>query len=521
MRRKRPRRTNRGPSGFRLFGMPEQPGPDLRNRIRLLLVALLITTNLTGTLIVAALLAFVLPGPNLLTEDYAVLWYTVVPVFVALATGIGFSWCTTIAERALRWLREDRIPTHAEGSAALALPLRLTLIQASLWACAVIAFGVVMLVVDPTAVPKLVLTVAFAGIVVGAFNYLLTELALRPISARVLDTDTRPRHRSLTGLTGRATLAWVLGSAIPVAGLMLVALFGLRNPITTGQLIDSILSLGGITLVVGGLLTQVDTRRSVDPVHSVIDAMSHLTHGDDDPPRVTVYDGSELGELQSGFNRMADGLAERNRIRELFGRHVGREVAAEALRDDPELGGTERVVAVLFIDLVGSTGIAATRPPHEVVELLNRFFEVVVDEVDRHRGIVNKFVGDEVMAVYGAPLSITDPAGQALATARTIDRRLRTDVPDCTAGIGVAYGVVVAGYLGARERFEYTVIGDPVNEAARLCELAKTRPGRLLVSDKALAAAADETETRYWVPGETVTLRGRVAPTRLIEPASG
>lgn len=104
--------------------------------------------------------------------------------------------------------------------------------------------------------------------------------------------------------------------------------------------------------------------------------------------------------------------------------------------------------------------------------LLNRFFTVIVDEVNHHRGLVNKFQGDASLAVFGAPNRLSHPEDAALATARAIADRLASEMPECQAGIGVAAGQVVAGNVGAHERFEYTVIGEPVNEAARLCELA-------------------------------------------------
>jgi class 3 adenylate cyclase len=194
-------------------------------------------------------------------------------------------------------------------------------------------------------------------------------------------------------------------------------------------------------------------------------------------------------------------------LRDLFGRHVGREVAAAAEQKQPTLGGEERHVAVIFVDVVGSTGLVTTRGPQEVVELLNRFFSVIVDEVDRHHGMVNKFEGDACLAVFGAPVQIDNPEDEALAAARAIAVRMRREVPECPARIGVAAGQVVAGNVGAKERFEYTVIGEPVNEAARLSELARAEPSRALASATTLAAAT-EREQRFWRLGRPVRLRG-------------
>ncbi len=214
---------------------------------------------------------------------------------------------------------------------------------------------------------------------------------------------------------------------------------------------------------------------------------------------------------------MVAGLRERERVRDLFGRHVGREVAALAEQQRPQLGGEERHAAVIFIDIIGSTKLVTSMPAREIVELLNRFFAVVVDEVDRHHGLVNKFEGDAVLAVFGAPVSLDNAEDEALAAARAMATRLRSEVPEVDAGIGVAAGQVVAGNVGAKERFEYTVIGEPVNEAARLCEHAKSVPGHLVASSDTLANAS-ESESVHWALGDEVTLRGLDQPTRLALP---
>ncbi|MFE3988420.1 adenylate/guanylate cyclase domain-containing protein, partial [Nocardia tengchongensis] len=170
----------------------------------------------------------------------------------------------------------------------------------------------------------------------------------------------------------------------------------------------------------------------------------------------------------------------------------------------------------LFVDMVGSTATAAERPPTEVVSLLNEFFRVVVDVIDRHHGLINKFMGDAALAIFGAPLDRPDAPTAALAAARELREALR-EVVGLDIGIGVSAGLAVAGNIGGANRFEYTVIGDPVNEASRLTELAKDRPERVLTSSSALFFA-DENEQRHWQTGEEVQLRGRRRKTRLAWP---
>jgi adenylate cyclase len=148
-----------------------------------------------------------------------------------------------------------------------------------------------------------------------------------------------------------------------------------------------------------------------------------------------------------------------------------------------------------------------------VVALLNRFFSVVVDVVEEHGGWINKFEGDAALAVFGAPVEHPDPAGGALAAARVLAGRLPVEVPEVAVGIGVSAGDAVAGNVGSMRRFEYTVIGDPVNEAARLTELAKDHPGRAVASEATVLAAAED-ERAHWERDREVALRGRDEPTR-------
>ena len=245
--------------------------------------------------------------------------------------------------------------------------------------------------------------------------------------------------------------------------------------------------------------------------------MAQVEAGDTDVA-VRVDDGSEIGLLQAGFNRMVAGLRERDQVRDLFGRHVGEEVAASALGRGHELGGELRDASVLFVDVVGSTSFAASRDPHDVVETLNRFFSIVVDVVTLHGGWVNKFEGDAALCAFGAPTEHPDASTAALVAARELGRRLHLELDGLDAALGVSAGMVVAGNIGAARRYEYTVVGDPVNEAARLTELAKTRPGRLLASEEILRRASEH-EAARWKLGEQVLLRGRPEPTRVAAPA--
>ncbi|NLE80985.1 MAG: HAMP domain-containing protein [Rhodococcus sp.] len=508
-------RDSPAPMGSRLLGGPDETSRRTRIRVQLLLTATILVTNVIGALIAVLLITVVIPGPTILTMDYVYVNFIAVPVYVVFAIVVGLTWGTRSLVRDLRWATTGRTPSAHEQRAAFRAPLRLALMQGAMWGLALVLLTTLYAFVDVELVPKIAFTIALTGITICAFCYLLSQFALRPVAARALEYGPLP-ERAL-GITSRTMLTWLLGTGVPILGLMLIAVFSFIRPASSTSLAVAILAVGGVALVVGPLLALLSVRATAAPIRSVRTGMSRVAEGDLDAS-VVVYDGTELGALQIGFNRMAEGLRERERIRDLFGRHVGHDVAANALTRRSELGGEERHVAVLFVDIIGSTTIAATHDPVEVVEILNRFFGVVVDEVDSRGGFVNKFEGDAALAIFGAPTELSDPAGRALATARAIHERLASEVSECDAGLGVAAGPAVAGNIGARERFEYTVIGDPVNEAARLSELAKTVPGHVVASGRALEAA-DSTESRRWSHVDDVVLRGRIEPTRITVPA--
>jgi adenylate cyclase len=156
--------------------------------------------------------------------------------------------------------------------------------------------------------------------------------------------------------------------------------------------------------------------------------------------------------------------------------------------------------------------------PQQVVETLNAFFDAVASSVAAEGGWVNKFEGDGALCVFGAPAAQPDHAARALRSARNLRERLGAladAYPGIDAGIGVSSGTVVAGNVGTETRYEYTLIGGPVNEAARLTELSKGRPARLIASSTAVQRGGSEGSN--WMPLGTVALRGQSAPTAIYE----
>jgi adenylate cyclase len=502
------------PFGSRLLGSGDQSARSLRIRIQLLLTAMLVSTNVISAIVVVVISLFVVPapGPNAAMVLALVI---AVPAYVAAAVVVGATIGTTMSLRALRWATAERDPDAADRRTALKVPVWLTGLQGAMWLAATVLFTLLALILQPERALSTGLTVGIAGIVGCGIAYLLTEFAFRPISARALAGEPLTDRPRGVGVGDRMVIFWFVGTGAPVVGLLVGALMALVDEDTSRTRLALIsLVVCCVVLTSGLLITVLNARSVVAPVVSVRDALLAVERGDLDR-EVVVYDGTELGQLQSGFNQMVHGLREREHIRDLFGRHVGHEVAqAAAELGEVELGGESRVVSVLFVDLVGSTTFATEHPPAEVVAMLNRFFGIVVDEVDQRRGLVNKFIGDAVLAVFGAPVALDDHEAAALSAARAMASRLAAEVPELAAGLGVATGEVVAGNVGHHRRFEYTVIGDAVNTAARLTDLAKDVDGRLLATWGSVVAAGGE-EAAYWERAGGATLRGRAEETSL------
>jgi adenylate cyclase len=268
-------------------------------------------------------------------------------------------------------------------------------------------------------------------------------------------------------------------------------------------------------VVAGGLVMRAAAGSVSSPINRVRDALHRVEEGDLDV-RLPVDDIGEIGRLSAGFNAMVEGLAERQQLHELLDKQVGREVTAQSLSQEPHLGGERRQVTVLFVDLTGYTAFAEQHSPERVVRALNNFFEVVIDVIDDEGGLVNKFEGDAAMCLFGAPMDQDDHAARALRAAARLPHEIARLVDTPHAGVGVATGEAVAGFVGTNTRFEYTVIGDAVNVAARLCELAKQNDSGVLADLETVHAAG--TEGDGWHTAGRVEIRGRKQAAEVLAP---
>lgn len=296
--------------------------------------------------------------------------------------------------------------------------------------------------------------------------------------------------------------------ALPAEGGVAVALLqrSLDRELAPYRRLERIylmLALGGLifSLVLGSWVA----RGVSAPVQQLAEGARRIGEGDYQY-RVGLKQEDELGLLAGAFNHMSEGLAERDRVRDLLGKVVSPAVATELLRKEVVLGGEEREVTVLFSDLRNFTAMCEAVAPQEMVRILNNYFTRMSAIVERHGGVVDKYVGDALMALFGAPLHKPDDPDRAMQAALEMSEALdelngewqTQGLSPINLGIGINTDVVVAGNMGSQTRLNYTVIGDGVNLAARLETLTKTPAyaTRIIVAGSTLAKARKQYEVR-------------------------
>jgi adenylate cyclase len=258
-------------------------------------------------------------------------------------------------------------------------------------------------------------------------------------------------------------------------------------------------------------------RRLTKPILGLVQHTRRIAEGNY-AARLDSRRQDELGLLAASFDSMSAGLAERDRVRDLLDKNVSPEIAARLLRDGATLGGEEREVTVLFADLRGFTALSEQLPPRELIDLLNRHLDRMSAEVEREGGVIDKFIGDSIMALFGAPLAQADAAERAIAAARGMERALASlnlelageNRGPLALGIGINTARVVAGNIGSHRRLNYSVVGDGVNIAARLQTETRRPEHRTNIIVSAATANALSAATRASLrPLHRVAIKGR------------
>ena len=335
----------------------------------------------------------------------------------------------------------------------------------------------------------------------AVLQYFGIEIGMRPVVDDIVGVLPSGFRFEPVGMPLRVKLLTILPLMSLITGLVVAALTGGDNK----NLGLSVLITLAVAFSISLELTLLLSDSILRPMSALHDGIRAVQRGEYDV-QIPVTTSDDVGELTDGFNRMAAGLAERERLREAFGTYLDRDVAEYILDQGVNLAGVEVDVSVLFCDVRDFTAFASRADsPEHLVAALNRLFEAVVPIVQRHGGHVDKFVGDGVLAVFGAPEGHPDHADRALATGCEIVEAVEAGTAGpLRVGVGINSGRVVAGSIGGGGRLNFSVIGDAVNVAARVEAATRESGDRLLIT-----AAARDALTR---PGDIALVsRGEAA----------
>ena len=354
-----------------------------------------------------------------------------------------------------------------------------------------------------------------AGLLTGLFvDGAMHSETIPPMPAAALEQELDPKRRAGQIKIGAATYridSSILnpGSAFPSASL--VSLYPLADlQRRQRDLLWRITTIGGAGLLAAAAVGSLFARRLSQPIRDLVTGTTEINQGNYEV-RLRKRTNDELGTLADAFNEMASGLALKEKYRSVLQLVTDRSVAEELMSGAVQLGGEKREVSVIFCDIRGFTGISQGMKPADVVAMLNDHMSALTHVVDQHHGVVDKFVGDSIMTLFGAPKSYGQDAVSAVRCAWEMIRereRLNAGSPQpLRIGIGIATGPVLAGCMGSEKRLNYTVVGERVNLAARLCSQAG--PMEIVIDETTRAALPPGFETETL---DALTLKGFSQP---------
>lgn len=421
-----------------------------------------------------------------------------------------------------RWLRGDRTPaTAVQAWRALAgLPLDFLRALRSAWVgVSILPISIYMYneLGSPGIATFLILVAGTAVVLMyGVFlRFFMSELILHPVIADV--AEELPDGAELGKRT--VPLKWRLLAALPAINIITgVTVAGL-----SGRGHATLQDLGVNVLVAIAVAFTISFELSVLLSRTILQPLGHLKRGTmrvadgDLSVRVPVTGTDEAGQLAGSFNQMLRGLQEREKLHEAFGAFVDPQVADRVMAEGTMLEGQEVEVTVLFLDIRSFTAFAERSSAREVVARLNDFFGNVVPAIVRHGGHANKFVGDGLLGVFGAPDRLEDHADRAVAAALEVATLVRERYGDeLRIGIGINSGPVVAGTVGGGGHVEFTVIGDAVNTAARVEEVTRLTGDDVLITEATRCLLEDG--SIECVERPMVDLKGKTERVRLWAP---
>ena len=452
-------------------------------------------------------------------------------VAVALSIAASFAFHVRASKALLAWMRAPSDDVHLDAwYQALNYPVRLSL------AVGIAALAVAATVAVSTAIYAGSLSLglhiavggALAAVLDAIFAWLYTDSAMRPILQSIA------ARNPLLPVSGQGIISLGLGAkmAVVIIGVSVVgavvvgtlAYRGAEEAVQSGNVDGLALQILGVTLA--GLAVSLSgcllvARQVTGPLEDLTQMLEELIP-ERYSSRALPIDSDEAGQLMAAVNQMLGGLEEREFIKDAFSRYVTRQVSEVVLQGGLNLGGELLDVTILMSDIRDFTPMTERMGPRQLVRLLNRYFTEMVEACVEHGGLIDKFIGDAIMVVFGAPVRLPPEVSALRAARAALEMRRRLEalnvqlaaegLPILQTGIGIHTGEAIAGNIGAPQRLDYTVIGDSVNLTARI-EAATRQVGHdLLISEATREILGDWVEV-----GEVIELqlKGKSAPSRI------
>jgi adenylate cyclase len=373
-------------------------------------------------------------------------------------------------------------------------------------------FAVWLLSLPAWTFPVLFLVIQVLLAYANGLAALAVERAVQPVLDDVGSELSEEAEAEAISLPLNRRLMFALPALNVSLGVAVAGLVQNGHPGITGLAEAALISLG-LVLTVGFLFTFLLTASVVGPIRRLQEATERVARGDL-ATRVPVSASDETGALTQAFNRMVVGLQERERLRDAFGTFVDPHLAERVSQDGTDLRGEDVDVSILFMDVRGFTTLSEQSTAREVVAQLNALYDVVVPVILRHGGHANKFIGDGLLAVFGAPDRLPDHADRAVAAALEIAEKVNAgDAGGLRVGLGVNSGTVVVGTIGGGGRLDFTVIGDPVNTASRVESATRQTGDDLLITEATRSRLSDD--LGGWDERPAITLKGKAEPVQL------
>ncbi|MGH2923864.1 MAG: adenylate/guanylate cyclase domain-containing protein, partial [Solirubrobacterales bacterium] len=440
-------------------------------------------------------------------------------IYMPLALGLGRWWAGRKPYAPIRaWLESGRQANDIDRGRVLRYPAVWALRSSLFWVLGGLLFAALNANLGAANMFSLAATAALGGVTACALQYLLVERVMRPVTGLAL-AGGQPQRLEAPGVAARLTMTWALATGIALLGIAIFATTDLVGGEFDRERLSGAVLFLALTGIAAGAAAMLLAARSLAESLAGLRGGQERIERREFEARIEVDDGSEVGLVQAGFNRMAAGLAEREWIREAFGAYVDPEVADHILTQGTDLAGESVDATVLFVDIRDFTSWAERAAASEVVATLNRLFAAIVPIIHEHGGHVDKFVGDGLMAVFGAPRRQRDHADRALAAARGIAAAVAEDFePELRVGIGLNSGTVVAGNVGGAGRLDFSVIGDAVNVAARVEAATRQTGDTILLTAETRDRLTGSAALRERNP---IPLKGKSERVALFAPSPG